>query len=66
MHINARKEQIYVKILVGIRSRMQVALEDFAPISVTSKAFAGIKHCNFDVQGVSKESRIEQCITCPS
>ena len=42
---------------MGIGSTILVALEDFAQVSVTSKEFAGLKHCNFDIQGVNKESR---------
>ena len=40
------------KRLVGIGSRIQVALEDFVTISVISKASVGLKHSNLDVQGV--------------
>ena len=30
--------------------------EDMLINSVISKAFVGLKHCNFDVQGVSRDS----------
>ena len=39
-----------------------MALEDFVAISVISKAFVGLKHCNLDVQGVSNDSTGGQSI----
>ena len=40
-----------------------MALEDFLTISVISKAFVGLKHSNFDVQGVSNDTTGGQSIT---
>ena len=37
--------------------------EDTLINSVISKAFVRLKHCNFDVQGVNRESRAGQSIT---